>query len=87
MKARSRLLAWNRPCPLLHAPAMPQVPLGYEAPAGCTVECSLGVPVLLDLGKRLPVVSACARPSHPLDARLGDKRSDKPRLRDHLTCR
>jgi hypothetical protein len=36
---------------------------------------------LLDLGKRRPVVSVCTGSSRLIAARLGDKCSDKPRLR------
>jgi hypothetical protein len=59
-------------------------PLGYEALAGCPVGCSLGVLVPLDLGKRLPVLSFHTGSSHLLAAGLGDKTSDKSRLRHQL---
>jgi hypothetical protein len=59
-------------------------PLGYEAPAGCPVGCSLVVLVPFDLGERLPVVSVCTGLSRLFAAGLGDKCSDKLRFRRQL---
>jgi len=71
-------------CFLLHAPDIRKAPLGYEAPAGCPVGCSLVVLVPLYLGERLPVVSVCTGLSRLFTAGLGDKCSDKPRSRRQL---